>query len=1004
MTDFWNSFSVTQRVDIRNYVLGYLASNGTVLKPFVVTSLIQLCTRITKLGWFDDARIREITQEITKFLQATVPHCIIGLMFLNQLIDEMKTNTPNRTLSQHRRIAAAFRDPPLFHIFQISLTTLNKIVRGEFACPDMQLERLLEEGLRLSKMCLSFDFLGSASDEASDDLVPLQVPASWRNIMEQEATIKLFVELYHWRESVRSAQVMECLVQFASVRRSLFSSETSRGAFLSLLISAVMDIMRTRAGLDDPDTYHELCRLFAALKANHQLLELINAKEYPEFIELLTQFSVDLFQQWKWSEPGSPYVSNCVYYVLHLWSRLIASLPYLKPGADSRLEQHAPRVTKAYLDSRLEIARLALDGSADDPLEERDMLMEQLDVIPSLARCEFESIAEYLLQQIDPRMGLYAECTNMLRMQQLTPDLLRKKKLLESELAWLTYMVGAIINGRSSSTQSDTTAKADAELSARIFQLSKHLTERLNVQAPQNAQKDNEQMALAMLYFLNQFKRSYVGDQAVSSSRVFSRLSELMGLSEAKDVLEIMVQHVCANLSYWRESNLTVTQTLTFFHDLAMNYTGRFLIQLDSAKYLVANHVVTQFPFANIPSLSRMRTLYYRTVTRLFHLMHPTMTGFEEFLEPFVAVFNDLVPNGELVRSEDSLPVLIGLVRDLRGVLSSCTTAKTYVAYFEWLFPQWFELLHRATDVWWDRPAVTSPVLKFMSEVVQNKDSRIAFATSSPNGILLFREASKCICSYAGRIIDQTYPADRMYSHKYKGINVVLVLMTRVLTGGYVYFGVFGLYNDRTLDDALTAALQLILSIPLTDVMAFQRVARDFYAFIDVLCSHHVDFLVALDPAVFGKIVEALAAGLQATDMVTATRSCSALDNFMEFYVVNRGRTNKPIHASVGQRIEQFRELLSAQISVLFNRVIFEECSLHWSMSRPMLALILAFRPVFDDLRTQFVAAQDPDKQEQLAEAFDKLMTGVEDSLEPRLRDRFTQSLTVFRHKVRAFL
>lgn len=42
ITQYWNNFSRAQRVDIRNYVLGYLATKGPQLPDFVATSLIQL--------------------------------------------------------------------------------------------------------------------------------------------------------------------------------------------------------------------------------------------------------------------------------------------------------------------------------------------------------------------------------------------------------------------------------------------------------------------------------------------------------------------------------------------------------------------------------------------------------------------------------------------------------------------------------------------------------------------------------------------------------------------------------------------------------------------------------------------------------------------------------------------------------------------------------------------------------------------------------------------------
>lgn len=51
-----------------NYLVNYLANRGPELQPFVVGSLIQLLCRITKFGWFDDDKFRDVVKESISFL------------------------------------------------------------------------------------------------------------------------------------------------------------------------------------------------------------------------------------------------------------------------------------------------------------------------------------------------------------------------------------------------------------------------------------------------------------------------------------------------------------------------------------------------------------------------------------------------------------------------------------------------------------------------------------------------------------------------------------------------------------------------------------------------------------------------------------------------------------------------------------------------------------------------------------------------------------------------
>jgi hypothetical protein len=53
---------------------------------------------------------------------------------------------------------------------------------------------------------------------------------------------------------------------------------------------------------------------------------------------------------------------------------------------------------------------------------------------------------------------------------------------------------------------------------------------------------------------------------------------------------------------------------------------------------------------------------------------------------------------------------------------------------------------------------VANPLLKFMEELVTNKNSRVTFENVSPNGILLFKETSRLLVTYGSRALAQPMP------------------------------------------------------------------------------------------------------------------------------------------------------------------------------------------------------------------------------------------------------
>lgn len=176
VTQFWNSFTTEQKVELRNYVLNYLATHAHNIEEFVVNNLAKLLCRITKLGWFDSPEHREIVEEVTKFLDATVDHNLIGLKLFNSLVDEMNTPIPGRTLTLHRKAAVSFRDQTLLQIFQVAISTLKRIqVGAERTIPPEKENKMANLALSISTECLSFDFIGTNPEESAEDVGTVQV-------------------------------------------------------------------------------------------------------------------------------------------------------------------------------------------------------------------------------------------------------------------------------------------------------------------------------------------------------------------------------------------------------------------------------------------------------------------------------------------------------------------------------------------------------------------------------------------------------------------------------------------------------------------------------------------------------------------------------------------------------------------------------------------------------------------------------------------------------------
>ncbi|XP_054783087.1 uncharacterized protein LOC129290362 isoform X1 [Prosopis cineraria] len=982
-----HSLALQLRLDIRNYLLNYLATRGPELQPFVTASLIQLLCRVTKFGWFDDDQFRDLVKESMSFLsQATPGHYAIGLKILNQLISEMNQANTGFPATHHRRVACSFRDQCLFQIFQISLTSLHQLKNDVVS-------QLQELALSLSLKCLSFDFVGTSVDESSDEFGTVQIPSPWKPVLEESSTLQIFFDYYAITKAPLSKEALECLVRLASVRRSLFTNDAARSKFLAHLMTGTKVILQTGQGLTDHYNYHEFCRLLGRFRVNYQLSELVNVEGYSDWIRMVAEFTLKSLQSWQWA-------SNSVYYLLGLWSRLVSSVPYLKGDAPSLLDEFVPKITESFITSRFTSVQDGIpDDLSENPLDNAELLQDQLDCFPQLCRFQYESSSLYIINIMEPVLQIYTERARV----QVSDN--SDLCVIEDKLAWIVHIIGAILKIKQCSGCSvESQEVLDAEISARVLQLI-NVTDS-GIHSQRYGEISKQRLDRAILTFFQNFRKSYVGDQAMHSSKqLYARLSELLGLHDHLLLLNVIVGKIVTNLKCYTECEEVIDHTLSLFLELASGYmTGKLLLKLDTVKFIVANHTREHFPFLEANRCSRSRTTFYYIIGWLI-FMEDSPVKFKSSMDPLQKVFLSLESTPDsLFRTDAVKYALIGLMRDLRGIAMATNSRRTYGLLFDWLYPAHMPLLIQGISHWTDTPEVTTPLLKFVAEFVLNKAQRLTFDSSSPNGILLFREVSKLVVAYGSRILSLPNAAD-IYTYKFKGIWICLTILSRALSGNYVNFGVFELYGDRALSDALDAALRMTLSISLSDILAYQKLTRAYFAFLEVLFNSHISFILNLETSTFLHIVKSLESGLKGLDTGISSQCASSVDNLAAFYFNNitMGEApNLPGAVNLARHIAECPNLFTEILKDLFEIILFEDCGNQWSLSRPMLSLIVISEQIFSDLKTQILASQPMDQRQRLSLCFDKLMTDVNRSLDSKNRDKFTQNLNVFRLEFRA--
>ena len=139
------------------------------------------------------------------------------------------------------------------------------------------------------------------------------------------------------------------------------------------------------------------------------------------------------------------------------------------------------------------------------PLDNEDQVQEQLEQLPNITRYQYAQAGEFLKSRFDPIAVQYQQAiTSNQSPQQLL--------LLETQLTWLTYIIGAQIGGHMTmaSTGREGHEKTDALLGQGIFRLMQLVDRRL-VQT-NGSGKCDPKLELSLMYFFQEFRRCYIGE------------------------------------------------------------------------------------------------------------------------------------------------------------------------------------------------------------------------------------------------------------------------------------------------------------------------------------------------------------------------------------------------------------------------------------------------------------------------------------------------------------
>ncbi|EGG23535.1 exportin 7 [Cavenderia fasciculata] len=1009
ITQYWNSIPSPQRQEIKSNVWLYIESLPTI-ETFALISIIKLYSRILKFTWNEDNVRNQFMESLQAMLKLSPDHHSIGLKMLKDIIVEFSDQSGDHLQSaQHRNLSISLRDHVLMKFYSTSLDSLKTILGIANIKLDKVHEKIRDNALELSFACLSVDFIKTSSYDTSEEILTVQIPLPWKPLFDDPNTTQLYFKIYRqWH----CTKALECLTQVASIRRSLFMTEDERTKFLTNIFRGILEILQTNTGLNNDNNHLAFCRVLERIKTNYHFNQLVVIEGYQEWISLLSQFTTQTLNNPNFSP-------NSVYCLLSLWAKFVASLIYVKGDPNKTcLDKYTPAIMETFIKSKVEAS---VEEEEDENLVDYEKMIGLLEHIPFLGRLAYKTTCSQILQIFDTILQRFSYENNINNLM-----------ILERQSAWLIYIIGSLVTGRTGVNASEEYDFLDGDLAARVFKMVDLCDKRVQHDPGYKTRQSRIALELSIIYFMQNYRKVYIGDNSLSTSKIYSRLSELLGQTDHNTILISIMRKIGFNFKYWGEVEDVIKRSLDIFWDSVNGLnTAKIIVNTPITSEILKNHGPEMFPFMENNSNSRHRTTLYKAIGKLL-FSDDNIQYFDEFVAPFDDTFAKLssIATIEGFRTAEVQKRITGIFRDLRGIACSALTKKHFAVFYDWVSPKLTDLVLKIFKSLADCPEVTGPVLKFYSEFLFNRQSRLNFEASSPAGYILFRETSKILTCYdliemiqyddstllqedkenilktfGSLILTLNCSKENLYKYKLKGINTVMLIFVRSLVGNFCNFGVFELFGDKSFSSLLDVIFQLLLSITLDELMSFPKVSKTYMILVETLANNHTQILIDMNTKYFVQIMYSILKSVDSQDTQFSNQACIALDKIISLcHQYSIRKKDVVLFNNCKQHFIEHPNLLPQIIDKLFYGIIYEDNLNQWSISKPLLGCVI-FSPdiylqSFNSIKLKYIQ-MNPNHQEKIEEIFTSLMHDILNNLESKNRDKFTQNIAIFRREMR---
>jgi len=239
---------------------------------------------------------------------------------------------------------------------------------------------------------------------------------------------------------------------------------------------------------------------------------------------------------------------------------------------------------------------------------------------------------------------------------------------------------------------------------------------------------------------------------------------------------------------------------------------------------------------------------------------------------------------------------------------------------------------------------------------------------------------------------------------RYKSIMVCMQILHRSLSGQYVNFGMFEIYNDPHLRNAIMVVVKMVQKYRYEVLMSYKKVSAAWWKLLELLFRQHLK-VIASDLEVFDYLFKSLYEGVQHSTPSHSSPVLHALDHIFVWIHENQNKNNPPqILAKIQEYLQKNVDHILKIFICLLDLHLFGNESTTWSICKPLYSMVIVLPEAWPSYLQHLLRFQGSTTHQIVKEQFEQIPKSLDRRISEKNRDDFIKNLIAFKNDVKSLL